>query len=82
LMIVDESHSRAVRRRFERDAQGIDAIYRLERSPFWRWVNTRLRKAVFERHTINFNRLGTLRGQEDPRRWMRVRCVFGRLRAA
>jgi len=55
---VDESHRDAVRRRFEREAQSFDAIYRLERSPFWRWVNTTFRKAVFERYDITFDRAG------------------------
>ena len=53
-----------VRRRFERDAQSFDAIYRLERSPFWRWVNTTLRKAVFERYIITFERAGDVTGKE------------------
>jgi 2-polyprenyl-3-methyl-5-hydroxy-6-metoxy-1,4-benzoquinol methylase len=61
---MNESHSRAVRRRFERDAQSFDAIYRLERSPFWRWVNTRLRKAVFERYTITFEQAGDVTGKK------------------
>ncbi len=47
-----------VRQRFERDARSFDAIYRLERSPFWRWVNTTFRKAVFERYDITFDQAG------------------------
>ena len=47
-----------VRQRFERDAQSFDAIYRLERSPFWRWVNTTFRKAVFDRYNITFDQAG------------------------
>jgi cyclopropane fatty-acyl-phospholipid synthase-like methyltransferase len=49
-----------VRQRFERDAQSFDAIYRLERSPFWRWVNTTFRKAVFERYDITFDQAGNV----------------------
>jgi cyclopropane fatty-acyl-phospholipid synthase-like methyltransferase len=55
---VSEPHSDAVRRRFEREAESFDAIYRLERSPFWRLVNTTLRKAVFERYRITFEQAG------------------------
>ena len=55
---MTESHQDQVRRRFEREAQSFDAIYRLERSPFWRWVNTTFRKAVFERYTITFEQAG------------------------
>jgi len=55
---MSEPHSDAVRRRFEREAQSFDAIYRLERSPFWRLVNTTLRKAVFERYRITFEQAG------------------------
>jgi ubiquinone/menaquinone biosynthesis C-methylase UbiE len=55
---VNDSHQDKVRRRFERDAQSFDAIYRLERSPFWRWVNTTFRKAVFERYNITFEQAG------------------------
>ncbi|HKH11962.1 MAG TPA: class I SAM-dependent methyltransferase [Rubrobacter sp.] len=52
-----------MQRRFERDAQSFDAIYRLERSPFWRLVNTTLRKAVFERYAITFERAGDVTGK-------------------
>ncbi len=55
---MNEPHTDAVRRRFEREAQSFDAIYRLERSPFWRLVNTTLRKAVFERYRITFEQAG------------------------
>ncbi len=55
---MSRSYRGTVRRRFERDAQSFDAIYRLERSPFWRWVNTTFRKAVFERYTITFEQAG------------------------
>jgi len=55
---VSRSYRGKVRQRFERDAQSFDAIYRLERSPFWRWVNTTFRKAVFERYTITFEQAG------------------------
>jgi 2-polyprenyl-3-methyl-5-hydroxy-6-metoxy-1,4-benzoquinol methylase len=61
---VSKSHLDTVRRRFERDARSFDAIYRLERSPFWRWVNTTLRKAVFERYTITFEQAGDVRGKK------------------
>jgi cyclopropane fatty-acyl-phospholipid synthase-like methyltransferase len=55
---LSESHKDTVRRRFERDAEGFDAIYRLERSAFWRYVNQTLRKAVFERYEITFRQAG------------------------
>jgi 2-polyprenyl-3-methyl-5-hydroxy-6-metoxy-1,4-benzoquinol methylase len=61
---VSKSHLDTVRRRFERDAQSFDAIYRLERSPFWRWVNTTFRKAVFERYTITFEQAGDVTGKK------------------
>jgi 2-polyprenyl-3-methyl-5-hydroxy-6-metoxy-1,4-benzoquinol methylase len=61
---VNRSYHDTVRERFERDAQSFDAIYRLERSPFWRWVNTTLRKAVFERYTITFEQAGDVRGKK------------------
>ncbi len=61
---MSKSHLDTVRRRFERDARSFDAIYRLERSPFWRWVNTTLRKAVFERYTITFEQAGDVRGKK------------------
>ena len=61
---MNRSHHDTVRERFERDAQSFDAIYRLERSPFWRWVNTTLRKAVFERYTITFEQAGDVRGKK------------------
>jgi cyclopropane fatty-acyl-phospholipid synthase-like methyltransferase len=61
---VNRSYHDTVRERFERDARSFDAIYRLERSPFWRWVNTTLRKAVFERYTITFEQAGDVRGKK------------------
>jgi 2-polyprenyl-3-methyl-5-hydroxy-6-metoxy-1,4-benzoquinol methylase len=61
---VSRSHHDTVRERFERDAQSFDAIYRLERSPFWRWVNTTLRKAVFERYTITFEQAEDVTGKK------------------
>ena len=61
---MSRSHLDTVRRRFERDARSFDAIYRLERSPFWRWVNTTLRKAVFERYTITFEQAGDVTGKK------------------
>ena len=61
---MSRSHLDTVRRRFERDARSFDAIYRLERSPFWRWVNTTLRRAVFERYTITFEQAGDVRGKK------------------
>jgi 2-polyprenyl-3-methyl-5-hydroxy-6-metoxy-1,4-benzoquinol methylase len=48
----------AVRRRFEREAESFDAIYRLERSPLSRWFNTTFRRAVFERYTLTFTHAG------------------------
>ena len=61
---LDKSYLDTVRQRFERDAQSFDAIYRLERSPFWRWVNMTLRKAVFERYTITFDQAGDVTGKK------------------
>jgi 2-polyprenyl-3-methyl-5-hydroxy-6-metoxy-1,4-benzoquinol methylase len=52
-----------VRERFERDAEGFDAIYRLERSPFWRRFNTTFRKAIFERFQIAFEQAGDVSGK-------------------
>jgi ubiquinone/menaquinone biosynthesis C-methylase UbiE len=60
---VNDPYKRKVQRRFERDARSFDAIYRLERSPFWRLVNTTLRKAVFERYAITFERAGDVTGK-------------------
>jgi 2-polyprenyl-3-methyl-5-hydroxy-6-metoxy-1,4-benzoquinol methylase len=60
---VNKPHLDTVRRRFERDAQSFDSIYRLERSPFWRWVNTTFRKAVFERYDITFEQAGDVTGK-------------------
>jgi ubiquinone/menaquinone biosynthesis C-methylase UbiE len=60
---VNDPYQDKVRRRFERDAQSFDAIYRLERSPFWRWVNTTFRKAVFERYNITFEQAGDVTGK-------------------
>ena len=61
---MSRSYRGKVRRRFERDAQSFDAIYRLERSPFWRWVNTTFRKAIFERYDITFEQAGDVRGKK------------------
>ena len=61
---MNDPYKRKVQRRFERDAQSFDAIYRLERSPFWRLVNTTLRKAVFERYAITFERAGDVTGKD------------------
>jgi ubiquinone/menaquinone biosynthesis C-methylase UbiE len=52
-----------VRERFEREAESFDAIYRLERSPFWRWFNKTFRKAVFERYTLTFVHAGDAQGK-------------------
>ncbi len=60
---MNDPYKRKVQRRFERDARSFDAIYRLERSPFWRLVNTTLRKAVFERYAITFERAGDVTGK-------------------
>jgi ubiquinone/menaquinone biosynthesis C-methylase UbiE len=61
---MTDPYKRKVQRRFERDAQSFAAIYRLERSPFWRLVNTTLRKAVFERYAITFERAGNVTGKD------------------
>jgi 2-polyprenyl-3-methyl-5-hydroxy-6-metoxy-1,4-benzoquinol methylase len=61
---VNDPYQDKVRQRFERDAQSFDAIYRLERSPFWRWINTTFRKAVFERYTITFEQAGDVAGKK------------------
>lgn len=61
---MSEPYKRTVQKRFERDAQSFDAIYRLERSPFWRLVNTTLRKAVFERYATTFERAGDVTGKD------------------
>jgi cyclopropane fatty-acyl-phospholipid synthase-like methyltransferase len=60
---MNDPYKRKVQRRFERDAQSLDAIYRLERSSFWHLVNTTLRKAVFELYTITFERAGDATGK-------------------
>jgi ubiquinone/menaquinone biosynthesis C-methylase UbiE len=36
----------------------------LERSSFWRWVNTTFRKAVFERYNITFQQAGDVTGKK------------------
>src|ERR687886_1763113 len=61
---MSKSYRGTVRQRFEQDAKSFDAIYRLERSPFWRWVNTTFRKAVFERYDITFEQSGDVTGKE------------------
>ncbi len=61
---MNDPYQDKVRQRFERDAQSFDAIYRLERSPFWRWINTTFRKAVFERYTITFEQAGDVAGKK------------------
>ncbi len=61
---MNDPYQDKVRQRFERDAQSFDAIYRLERSPFWRWINTTFRKAVFERYTITFEQAGDVTGKK------------------
>jgi len=55
---MDPSHDEIVRRRFERDAQSFDAIYRVERSWFSRRFNRIFRKAIFERYEITFAEAG------------------------
>jgi 2-polyprenyl-3-methyl-5-hydroxy-6-metoxy-1,4-benzoquinol methylase len=62
-MTVENSSLAAVRTRFEHEAQSFDAIYRLERSPFWRWFNTTFRKAIFERYEIAFAEAGDISGK-------------------
>ncbi len=58
-------HSRTddVRRRFEREAESFDAIYRLERSRLSRWFNRVVRKAIFERYEITFAEAGDVAGR-------------------
>jgi ubiquinone/menaquinone biosynthesis C-methylase UbiE len=53
----------AVRQRFEREAESFDAIYRLERSAFSRWLNTTFRKAIFERYRLTFAHAGDVTGK-------------------
>lgn len=60
---MSQSSLDSVRTRFEREAQSFDAIYRLERSPLWRWINKTFRKAVFERYTITFAQAGDVTGK-------------------
>ena len=55
---MNPSHDETVRRRFERDAQSFDAIYRVERSWFARRFNRIFRKAIFERYEITFAEAG------------------------
>jgi SAM-dependent methyltransferase len=57
-MSLSNSSRDIVQRRFERDAQSFDAIYRLERSFFWRWFNTTFRKGIFLRYDITFEHAG------------------------
>lgn len=52
-----------VRRRFEREAESFDAIYRLERSWFWRWFNVTFRKGIFERYDLTFQHAGDVTGK-------------------
>jgi 2-polyprenyl-3-methyl-5-hydroxy-6-metoxy-1,4-benzoquinol methylase len=55
---MNPSHDETVRRRFERDAESFDAIYRVERSWFARRFNRIFRKAIFERYEITFAEAG------------------------
>jgi ubiquinone/menaquinone biosynthesis C-methylase UbiE len=60
---MSTSSLETVRRRFEREAESFDAIYRLERSPLSRWFNTTFRKAVFERYRLTFAHAGDVTGK-------------------
>jgi 2-polyprenyl-3-methyl-5-hydroxy-6-metoxy-1,4-benzoquinol methylase len=60
---VREIQPENVRTRFEKDAENFDAIYRLERSPVSRWLNTTFRKGVFDRFEITFREAGDVTGQ-------------------
>lgn len=60
---MNRSRAEAVRRRFEREAESFDAIYRVERSFCARWGNRLLRKAVFERYEIAFSEAGDVTGK-------------------
>jgi 2-polyprenyl-3-methyl-5-hydroxy-6-metoxy-1,4-benzoquinol methylase len=60
---MNPSADETVRRRFERDAQSFDAIYRVERSWFSRRFNRIFRKAIFERYEITFAEAGDVRGK-------------------
>ena len=57
------SRAEAVRRRFEREAESFDAIYRVERSALARWTNRLLRKAIFERYEVTFTEAGDVSGK-------------------
>ena len=61
---MPESGLDSVRQRFERDARGFDAIYRLERSAWSRWFNKTFRKAVFERYDLTFAEAGDVTGKK------------------
>ena len=62
-MTVHDSRTETFRRRFEREAESFDAIYRLERSRLSRWFNRVVRKAIFERYEITFAEAGDVAGK-------------------
>lgn len=60
---MSKAADNTIRERFEREAQSFDSIYRLERSPFWRWFNTTFRKACFIRYDATFEEAGDVTGK-------------------
>ena len=62
-MSTSPSRAEAVRRRFEREAESFDAIYRVERSVVARWTDRLLRKAIFERYEVTFTEAGDVAGK-------------------
>ena len=60
---MTRSHTEIVRRRFDRDAQSFDAIYRADGSRVSRWFNRVFRKAIFERYEITFAEAGDVAGR-------------------
>jgi 2-polyprenyl-3-methyl-5-hydroxy-6-metoxy-1,4-benzoquinol methylase len=62
-MSTRPSRAEAVRRRFEREAESFDAIYRVERSFVARWTDRLLRKAIFERYEVAFTEAGDVAGK-------------------
>jgi len=62
-MSASPSRADAVRRRFEREAESFDAIYRVDRSRVSRWTDRLLRKAIFERYEVAFTEAGDVAGK-------------------
>ena len=60
---MTRSHTEIVRRRFDRDAQSFNAIYRADGSRVSRWFNRVFRKAIFERYEITFAEAGDVTGR-------------------